>query len=292
MGLTGAQHRGSSSRPQGVLFFAGPTGVGKTELAKALAEVLFGADDACTRFDMSEFAAEHSEARLIGAPPGYVGFHAGGELTNAVRQKPFSVLLFDEVEKAHPRILDTFLQILEDGRLTDGSGSTVYFSECVIIFTSNLGAPQAAAVGPAPGPIGPAEVAAARTAVLTAVRRHFVEELQRPELLSRIGDNVVVFDAVSEQVAGVLVQRQARAVVDAVLQRRGVEVVLEAPVLAALEEQAVAHLGSGGRGVGAAVETVLVNPLARTLASAPRGGTLRVTAVRRGPEGWELQTAT
>src|SRR5690606_1955709 len=119
------------------------TGVGKTELAKALAEVLFGAEDAYIRFDMSEFSAEHSEARLIGAPPGYVGHSAGGELTNAVRERPFSVLLFDEIEKAHPRILDKFLQILDEGRLTDGSGSTVHFSESLIVFTSNLGAADA-----------------------------------------------------------------------------------------------------------------------------------------------------
>jgi ATP-dependent Clp protease ATP-binding subunit ClpB len=126
-------------RPRGILFFAGPTGVGKTELAKTLTQIIFGDERAYIRFDMSEFAEEHSAARLLGAPPGYVGYDAGGELTNAMREKPFSVVLFDEIEKAHPRILDKFLQILEDGRLTDGRGDTVYFSEAIIIFTSNLG---------------------------------------------------------------------------------------------------------------------------------------------------------
>ncbi|MDO8812521.1 MAG: AAA family ATPase, partial [Gallionella sp.] len=120
MGLTGAQARSSGNRPRGVLFFAGPTGVGKTELAKTLTQLVFGDERAYLRYDMSEFAEEHTSARLLGAPPGYVGYDAGGELTNAVREKPFSVILFDEIEKAHPRILDKFLQILEDGRLTDG----------------------------------------------------------------------------------------------------------------------------------------------------------------------------
>ena len=139
MGLTGAQARSSGNRPRGVLFFAGPTGVGKTELAKTLTQLIFGDDRAYIRFDMSEFAEEHTGARLLGAPPGYIGYDAGGELTNAVREKPFSVVLFDEIEKAHPRILDKFLQILEDGRLTDGRGETAYFSEAILVFTSNLG---------------------------------------------------------------------------------------------------------------------------------------------------------
>jgi ATP-dependent Clp protease ATP-binding subunit ClpA len=139
IGLTGAQSRGLSARPRGVLFFAGPTGVGKTEMAKSIAEIVFGDESAYLRFDMSEFSAEHSGDRLIGAPPGYVGYDQGGELTNAMREQPFRVVLFDEIEKAHNRILDKFLQVLEDGRLTDGRGDTVYFSESLIIFTSNAG---------------------------------------------------------------------------------------------------------------------------------------------------------
>ena len=134
----GAPRRGN--RPRGVAFLAGPTGVGKTELAKALTSLLFGDESAYIRFDMSEFSAEHSDQRLVGAPPGYLGYDVGGELTNAIREKPFSVVLFDEIEKAHPRILDKFLQILDDGVLTSGRGDRVYFSEAFIIFTSNLGA--------------------------------------------------------------------------------------------------------------------------------------------------------
>ncbi len=138
-GLTGAQSSSSPSRPRGTLFLSGPTGVGKTELAKGVAKMILGEDARPIRFDMSEFAEEHARDRLIGAPPGFVGHSAGGELTNAVRASPMSVLLFDEIDKAHPRLFDLFLQILEDGRLTDGQGATVHFTECVLIFTSNLG---------------------------------------------------------------------------------------------------------------------------------------------------------
>ena len=141
-GFSGLQHSIKARTPKGALFFVGPTGVGKTELAKSLAEFLFGDEDACIRFDMSEFNHEHADQRLVGAPPGYVGFEEGGQLTNAVKSRPFSLLLFDEIEKAHPRILDKFLQILEDGRLTDGKGETISFADTFIVFTSNIGAAQ------------------------------------------------------------------------------------------------------------------------------------------------------
>ena len=122
-----------------ILFLSGPTGTGKTELAKSLAEWLFDSKEKCLRFDMSEYAQAHSDQKLFGAPPGYVGYEAGGQLTNAVKANPFSVLLFDEIDKADSSILDKFLQILEDGRLTDGKGETVHFSDTLIIFTSNIG---------------------------------------------------------------------------------------------------------------------------------------------------------
>lgn len=292
MGLTGAHVGNASGRPQGILFFAGPTGVGKTELAKALAETLFGAEDAYIRFDMSEFSAEHSEARLIGAPPGYVGHAAGGELTNAVRDRPFSILLFDEIEKAHPRILDKFLQILEDGRLTDGSGDTVYFSETVIVFTSNLGTYRSS-----DGPEASENFARwgdpyrdTEAKVRRAIEVHFTEQLQRPELLSRMGDNIVVFDFISEAVGRELVQKYLSAVVRRVQTRHGITLQIRSDVASTIEEKAVENLAFGGRGVGSIVETLFVNPLTRALMSAESPAQLLAASqLTRLESSWELK---
>ena len=194
MGLSGLHKTSSRAMPKGVFFFVGPTGVGKTELSKALAKFVFGDEQACIRFDMSEYAQENSDQKLIGAAPGYVGYEEGGQLTNAIKEHPFSVVLFDEIEKAakpNPRILDIFLQILEDGRLTDSKGETVYFSDTIIIFTSNLGANQVLATS---------DKEKTAQEFIDIVKNYFDNELKRPELLGRIGyNNIVPFNFIQDK---------------------------------------------------------------------------------------------
>jgi len=188
-GLSGVQYSSKRTKPKGTLFFVGPTGVGKTELAKSLAKFLFGDEKNCIRFDMSEYNQEASDQKLIGAPPGYVGYEEGGQLTNAIKEKPFSVLLFDEIEKAHPRILDKFLQILEDGRLTDNKGQTVTFSDSFIIFTSNIGASEV------DDNLSFLEI---EKQFIQKVSDHFRTELKRLELLGRIGNNIIPFNFIKD----------------------------------------------------------------------------------------------
>ncbi len=270
LGLAGLQHSARRSKPKGTLFFVGPTGVGKTELAKACAEFLFGDESACIRFDMSEFNHEHSDQRLVGAPPGYVGFEEGGQLTNAVRARPFSVLLFDEIEKAHGRVLDKFLQILEDGRLTDGRGETAWFSETVIIFTSNIGASEV------PDKDSAAEY---ERHFRTAVENHFVQQLGRPELLNRLGDNIVVFQAIQDESLRRRILRKKFGPLEEHLKERwGVRLDIEDAVVDRLV--AMARADHGGRGLLNAVERELVNPMARFLfdhhIKLRRGRTVRV----------------
>ncbi|MDB5544830.1 MAG: ATP-dependent Clp protease ATP-binding subunit, partial [Hyphomicrobiales bacterium] len=207
---TGIGGSGRGGRPRGIAFLAGPTGVGKTELAKTITELLFGDESAYIRFDMSEFSAEHADQRLIGAPPGYVGYDVGGELTNAVRERPFSVVLFDEIEKAHPRILDKFLQILDDGVLTSGRGERVYFSEALIIFTSNLGIYSTAGDGSRTANVTADQAyEEVRLRVRAEIAKHFKLILNRPEILNRFGENIIVFDfirpAIGEQIFELMV---------------------------------------------------------------------------------------
>ena len=265
-GLTAAQSSGSGNKPRGILFFAGPTGVGKTELAKAVTRLLFGDEQACIRFDMSEFSAEHSEARLIGSPPGYIGHDAGGELVNAVRQRPFAVVLFDEIEKAHPRILDKFLQILDDGRLTDGRGDTVYFSESVIVFTSNLGVYVSNEAGERILNVSHGDdYAEVSERILKAIKDHFRFELQRPELLNRIGDNIVVFDFIRPELADLIMDKMLGHIAGRVQDEHDVAFEISGQARETLVEECLGDLTHGGRGIGNRLEAVLINPLARAL---------------------------
>lgn len=252
-GFSGLQHSSKQKKPKGTLFFVGPTGVGKTELAKALAAFVFGDENACIRFDMSEYNHEHSDQRLVGAPPGYVGYEAGGQLTNAVKEKPFCVLLFDEIEKAHGRILDKFLQILEDGRLTDGKGETVYFSETIIIFTSNIGA---ATVN------SEMDAKEVKKQFVKEVQDHFIRELGRPELLNRIGDNIVAFNFIDDPtIFKKIAKLKFETIEEFVSERYGAAIVFEN------EDEIFMAIGNkagkknGGRGLLNVMESVIINPL-------------------------------
>ena len=241
------------NRPSGSFLFLGPTGVGKTELTKALANFLFDSDDAMIRIDMSEFMEKHSVSRLVGAPPGYVGYEEGGVLTEAVRRKPYSVVLFDEVEKAHPDVFNILLQVLDDGRLTDSQGRVVDFKNTVIIMTSNLGSAQVRDLGENPEP------ALVRETVMQAVSQHF-----RPEFINRI-DEVVIFDALG--------QGQIRGIADIQLERLRKRLA-EREIGLTLDDAAFDQLVKAGydpvygaRPLKRAIQSELENPLAQRILS-------------------------
>lgn len=267
-GMSGLTHSNSRVKPRGIMFFAGPTGTGKTELAKAIAEWIFGTEEAIIRFDMTEFQASQTDQRLLGAPPGYVGYEAGGELTSAVRAKPFSVLLFDEIEKANITILDKFLQILEDGRMTDGRGETVYFSDTIIIFTSNLGMTKKDEKGETIIQAGKFKdnYPGYKKQILDVITDEFKDRIQRPELLNRMGENVIVFKHIYEDVAKRIADRQIERIIERIREDLKIHIKLEKSAKETLYGLLSLVQEKGGRGVSNIMEKHLVNPLARVIA--------------------------
>ncbi|NYI44204.1 ATP-dependent Clp protease ATP-binding subunit ClpB [Nocardioides aromaticivorans] len=259
------------NRPTGSFLFLGPTGVGKTELAKSLADFLFDDERAIVRIDMSEYAEKHSVARLVGAPPGYVGYDEGGQLTEAVRRRPYSVVLLDEVEKAHPEVFDILLQVLDDGRLTDGQGRTVDFRNTILILTSNLGSQFL--VDPTMDP------EAQKEAVLGVVRQSF-----KPEFLNRL-DEIVTFDALTRDDLGHIVELLLRSLESRLAARRiSLEVSPDARAWLADTGYDPAY---GARPLRRLIQNAIGDPLARLLISGEvsDGGSVKV---ERGEDGLVL----
>ncbi|HPC24327.1 MAG TPA: AAA family ATPase [Fervidobacterium sp.] len=262
--LSGVQFARNSMRPKGVLFFAGPTGVGKTELAKSIAKLIFGTPDSYIRFDMSEFSKEQSDQRLLGAPPGYVGYEEGGELINKIKENPFTVVLFDEIEKAHQKILDIFLQILDEGRITSSRGETVYFSESIIIFTSNLGVYREVN-GKKEMIITPdQDYESIKKVIKNEIKQHFIG-IGRPEILNRIGENIVVLDFIRPDNGKKIVEKMLKNVLEKLRRDFKIDFIISENAREKLYDYCLSDLSMGGRGIGNKLEEVLINPLSEEL---------------------------
>ena len=255
------------NKPYGSFLFLGPTGVGKTELCKTLAEFLFDAEDHLIRIDMSEFMEKHSVARLIGAPPGYVGYEEGGYLTEQVRRKPYSVILFDEVEKAHPDVFNVLLQVLDDGRMTDGQGRTVDFKNTVIVMTSNLGSQMIQQMAGS-------DYGVVKLAVMGEVKTHF-----RPEFVNRI-DEIVVFHALDQKhIAGIA--RIQLKYLEKRMARLDMALEVSDAALASIAEAGFDPV-FGARPLKRAIQERIENPLAKQILEGKFGAkdTVKVDAVK------------
>jgi ATP-dependent Clp protease ATP-binding subunit ClpC len=249
-----------SSRPIGTFLLLGPSGVGKTETAKALAAALFGTEQAMTRVDLSEYSEAHAVARLIGAPPGYVGHEAGGQLTEAVRRRPYQVLLLDEIEKAHIDVLQAMLPLLDEGRLTDGRGRTVDFTNVLVILTSNLGAREAVSATRTLGFGERSEkIDAASERVLDVARKALP-----PEFWNRL-DETLVFDALSRPLVQEIARRLLQQLADRIFDQREVELQIEPSVVEMLLEEGGFDATLGARPMRRAIARLVEGPLAERL---------------------------
>jgi len=244
------------NRPIGSFIFLGPTGVGKTETARALAEFLFDDENAMVRIDMSEYMEKHTVARLVGAPPGYIGYEEGGQLSEAVRRRPYSVVLFDEIEKAHQDVFNILLQVLDDGRLTDGQGRTVDFKNAIVIMTSNIGSPIIYEYYSG-GKLGSKDHAEMERLVRTELRAHF-----RPEFLNRV-DDIIIFHSLDEKQLSQIVEVQLQRVEKRLAQQQlSLEVDRSARQLIAKEGYDPQF---GARPLKRTIQDLLLDPLATKL---------------------------
>ena len=267
-------------RPIGSFIFLGPTGVGKTELAKALADFMFNDEKSLVRLDMSEYMEKHSIAKFIGSPPGYVGYEEGGQLAERIRKHPYSVVLFDEIEKAHPDVFNMLLQILDDGRLTDAKGRVVNFKNTIIIMTSNIGSDVILSTGKG---IGFAEESTkeevAKAKVLEMLREHF-----RPEFLNRV-DDAIVFHALNREHLGAIVELQLEQVSRRLKAQRKIGLTFTDRAKRLLEEKGYDPL-YGARPLKRVIQTLVLDPLALAIVSGtiPETATVTVDAKKSAIE--------